>query len=242
MKHILKYLRKGDEDFKLIDTNDTIVVGVSGGKDSMLLLKALASYQKFDHKQFKLIAVHMKMGFPNMDSNIIKQYTQALNVEYYEEEVPIYEILKHYLKEDGSLDCSRCSTLKRGAIVKIAKKLKANKIAFAHHGDDAVETFFLNAIYGGKMSTFQPKINYENNNISFIRPFIYLHESDIIKAVKKENIVIVKSTCTKDGNSKRSELKKLMQDIYEQFPASKQNLLNMLSNEDVNVWKKERMK
>lgn len=239
MKNILKYLRKADDDYRLINDNDTLIVGVSGGKDSMLLLKALSQYQKFKNKHFKLIAVHMKMGFPNMDSNKIKQYAQDLGVEFYEEEVPIYEILKHYLKEDGNLDCSRCSTLKRGAIVKIAKKLNANKIAFAHHGDDAVETFFLNAIYSGKMQSFQPRIYYEDNNITFIRPFIYLHESDIIQAVKKENVVIVKSTCPKDGNSKRTELKQLMQNIYKEFPSSKNNLLKMLSDEEVNVWKKE---
>lgn len=238
MKKILKFLRKADEDYKLINNDDTLIVGVSGGKDSMLLLKALSDYQKFQTKQFKLIAVHMQMGFPNMDNDKIRQYAQELNIEYYEEEVPIFEILKHYLKEDGSLDCSRCSKLKRGAIVNIAKKLNANKIAFAHHGDDAVETFFLNAIYSGKMQSFQPKIYYEDNDVTFIRPFIYLHESDIIKAVKKEEVVVVKSTCPKDGNSKRTELKQLIQNIYKDFPSSKNNLLKMLSDEEVNIWKK----
>ncbi|NBK97287.1 MAG: tRNA 2-thiocytidine(32) synthetase TtcA [Erysipelotrichia bacterium] len=240
MQNILKYLRKGDEDFHLIEKDDVIVVGVSGGKDSMLLLKALAIYRQFANKQFKLIAVHMKMGFPNMESEPIKQYAKDLKVDYYEENVPIYDILQHYLKEDGSVDCSRCSSLKRGAIVSIAQKLNANKIAFAHHGDDAIETFFLNAIYSGKMNSFQPKIQYEDKQITFIRPFIYLQEKQIMKASKKEAIVIVKSTCPKDQHSKRSEIKRVMNELYERFPSAQHNFLKMLSDEKATTWKKEK--
>lgn len=237
MKEVLKQLRKADQDFNLINKNDTIIIGISGGKDSMLLLKALSIYQKFEDKHFNLIAVHMKMGFVGMDSTLLKQYCESIAIPYYEEDVPIYEILKHYLKDDGSIDCSRCSKLKRGAIVAIAKKLKANKIAFAHHGDDAVETFLLNAVYGGKLETFQPKIVYEDNAITFIRPFVYLHENEIIKNVKKEKIPVVKSTCPKDGKSQRSNVKNILNHIYEEFPSAKHNLLRMLKTQDVKLWK-----
>lgn len=239
MQNILKLIRKADQDYHLIEDNDTIVVGVSGGKDSMLLLKALKYYSKFKNKNFTFIAVHMKMGFNNMDSSIIRNYCIREEIKYYEEEVPIYEILSHYLKKDGSLDCSRCSKLKRGAIVNIAKKLNANKIAFAHHGDDAVETFLLNAIYGGKIASFAPKINYNDNEITFIRPLIYVHENTIINGIKKENIPVIKSTCPKDGYSKRQDIKELLQQIYKQYPSSKNNLLKLLSNEEIEIWKKE---
>ncbi len=240
MKEILKQLRKADEAFQLIQDDDVVVVGVSGGKDSMLLTKALALYQKFEHKQFKVIAVHMKMGFPGMDAKAIKTFCESLAIPYYEEEVPIYEILQNYKKDDGSIDCSRCSKLKRGAIVAIAKKLNANKIAFGHHGDDAVETFMLNAIYSGKAQTFQPKIEYEDNGITFIRPLVYLHEQQIMKTIRKEEIPVVASTCPKDGNSQRSHIKQLLNTLYQDFPSAKHNLLLMLNDRDSKLWKNEK--
>lgn len=239
MQKILKYLRKADQDYHLIKANDKVAIGVSGGKDSMLLLKALSEYQKFKHKNFEIIAIHLKMGFPNMDSSIIEDYCKQFDIPYYEEEVPIYEILKHYEKQDGRLDCSRCSNLKRGAIVNAAKEHNCTKIAFAHHGDDAVETFLLNAIYGGKLSTFQPKIHYADNEISFIRPLVYVHEKDIISAVKRLGIPIVKSTCPQDGNSRRQDMKELLDQLYKQYPESRKNLLSMLSNSAIHLWDKE---
>lgn len=239
MQEVLKYLRKADNDFNLIEENDTVLVGVSGGKDSVMLLYALSIYQKFKEKQFDLIGVHMNMGFPNSDIEPIKTFMDAHQIPFHVVDVPIYDILTHYLKEDGSLDCSRCSNLKRGAIVNIAKEFSANKIAFAHHGDDAVETFFMNAIHSAKLDTFQPLIHYEDNEVCFIRPFIYLHESEIIQTIKKEELPVVVSQCPKDGFSSRSEIKALLQEIYEQFPTSKKNLLGMLSHEK-GIWKKEK--
>lgn len=237
MQTILKALRKADEDYQLIDAHDHILVGVSGGKDSMLLIKALSQYQQFEHKDFTITAVHMKMGFPMEDSRAIKAYIESLHIPYYEEEVPIYEILTHYPKEDGTLDCSRCSNLKRGAIVAIAKKINANKIAFAHHGDDAIETFFMNAIFTGKNETFKPLIQYEDNAVSFIRPFVYVYESAIIKTIQKQGIPIVTSRCPKDKFSKREDIKQVVQGLYKQFPSAKKNLLNMLRDEHVTTWK-----
>ncbi|MDF9823903.1 tRNA 2-thiocytidine biosynthesis protein TtcA [Breznakia sp. PF5-3] len=240
MKKILKYIRKADEDYHLIENGDTIAIGVSGGKDSMVLLKALHEYQKFDHKHFQILAIHLKMGFPNMDMSDIQAFCTTSSIPYHEEDVPIYEILTHYQKTDGRLDCSRCSNLKRGAIVNVAKEKHCNKIAFAHHGDDAVETFLLNAIYSGKVSTFQPKIHYEDNDITFIRPLIYVHEKDIIANVKANEIPIVESTCPQDGYSKREDMKKLLKQLYDTYPEAKNNLLNMLSNGTVQLWKKEK--
>lgn len=237
MQKILKYIRKADEDFHLIENNDTIVIGISGGKDSVLLAHALNLYRKFKEKNFKIIAVHMNMGFPDSDMSVIKNYITSLNIPYHEVEVPIYEILQNY-KKDGNLDCARCSNLKRGAIVNIAKELKANKIAFAHHGDDAIETFMMNAIYSGKMSTFQPKIFYEDNNITFIRPLIYLHEKNIIQVVKRLEIPFVKSGCPKDGYSSRTLIKQKLNEFYAISSNAQKNLLHMLSEEN-GIWKKE---
>ena len=239
MKKILKYIRKADQDYHLIETSDKIAIGLSGGKDSMVLLKALHTYQKFKHKQFTLVAIHLNMGFSNMDTTILKEYCKQYEIPYYEEKVEIYEILKHYKKVNGQLDCSRCSNLKRGAIVQMATKYKCNKIAFAHHGDDAIETFLLNAIYGAKLSTFKPKIQYVDKAIEFIRPLVYVHEKEIKRIVKAYQIPIVKSSCPQDGFSKRQVVKEILANLYTQFPQAEHNFLQLLSTDQINLWKKD---
>lgn len=237
MKEILKLICKADNDFCLLSENDRVVVGVSGGKDSVLLLYALSLYQKFKTKKFELIGVHMQMGFPDSDITAIKEFARERNIEFHVYDVPIYEILTYYKKKDGTLDCSRCSNLKRGAIVDIAKKLNANKVAFAHHGDDALETLLMNTIYSAKLDTFKPSITYKDNNITFIRPLIYAYEREIVKAMKKEKLPIVLSNCPKDGNSSRSKIKKTLSALYEDYPSSKNNLIKSLSYEQ-KIWKK----
>lgn len=239
MQNILKMIRKADEDYHLIEDNDTVLVGVSGGKDSMLLLLALAQYQKFKNKHFELIACHLKMGFSNDTTTVLQHFCEENKITYYEEETQIAYILEHYKKKDGTLDCSRCSKLKRGAIVSAAKKYGANKIAFAHHSDDAVETFFLNMIYSGVARSFKPKMEYKDNNVTFIRPFIYTSEKEIIKVCKQYCIPIMKSGCSKDGNSKREEIKQLVNQLYKRYPSSRKNLLSMLSNKENETWHKE---
>ncbi|MFV0382151.1 MAG: ATP-binding protein [Breznakia sp.] len=239
MQTILKKIRKADEDFHLLGKHDTVVVGVSGGKDSVLLLHALTYYQRFKHKSFTLIGVYLDFGFENMDISCVSEFCKKEKITFYIEKTNIYEILKHYPKKNKTLDCSRCSSLKRGAIINVAQKYGANKVAFAHHADDAIETLFLNAFYGAKLQTFQPKIHLDDKNIDFIRPLIYTEEKDIIKTVKHLHLPIVKSACPNDGLTKRQSVKTLLAEIEGNYKGSKQNLLNLLSNEDIRLWRKQ---
>ncbi len=238
MQQLLKELRKADKDFKLIENNDVLALGLSGGKDSMLLLRALAIYQRFNHKQFTLIAIHLDMGFSPCVDNTLQKYCDELKIPLYIEHTNIYEILKHYPKKDGSIDCSRCSSLKRGAIVALANKHLANKIAFAHHQDDAIETLFMNVIYGGKLNTFKPKITYDNHEITFIRPLIYTKEKDIQSTVHNLNIPSIKSNFPKDGSSNRAYIKSKLNELYIDFPSSNANFKSILFEENCDLWKK----
>jgi len=238
MQELLKCIRKADDDFNLIHENDHIVIGVSGGKDSVVLLYALYLYSKFKEKHFTFTGVYMNMGFKDTDISPVVDFAKKFNIPFKCIDVPIYEILTHYKKENGALDCSRCSNLKRGAIVNIAKELNANKIAFAHHGDDAIETLFMNAIYSGKFDTFQPKINYNDNDVIFIRPFIYAKESSIMHALHKYAIPSVNSGCPNDGNTSRSVIKETLKSLYKVTPNAKNNILKALSSEN-GVWKKD---
>lgn len=239
MKKVLGCIRKADEEFNMIKPGDKICVGVSGGKDSMLLLYCLSLYKKFATVPFDVVGVHIEMGFPNMDFSEADAFCKKNNITLYHEPSDVYEILKLNASDDGRLPCSLCSKFKKALVIDGAKKHGCNKVAFAHHGDDAVETLFMNMIYGGKIATFLPAMYLDRSNMHFIRPLIYAYESDIVSAVDEANIPIVVSTCPADKHTKREEFKHMLQELYKKYPQSKSNLLLSLSNEEQTMlWKK----
>ena len=148
-----------------------------------------------------------------------------------EEKSFIADILKRNLKNDA-IQCSLCSKLKKGAVIKAAKQLGCNKVAFGHHGDDAIETLLLNMIYGGKIATFDPKMHLTREDITFIRPFIYAFESDLKKALKELDLPKIKSGCPNDGYTQRQNIKELLHKIYHTYPSAKENFLLSLHNKE----------
>ena len=190
MSTVLGCLKKADIDYNLIKDGDKIAIGISGGKDSMVLALALHLYKRFSQKQYDIIAIHVQMGFPCQDFTKIEEFFKNNNIEYHE--VPstpmIYEVLKRNLTNKGKLPCSICSKMKKAAICQAANQFNCNKVAFAHHADDAIETFMMNAIYGGRLATFLPKMELTRENITFIRPLIYCREQ-IIKKTINSNLV-----------------------------------------------------
>jgi tRNA(Ile)-lysidine synthase TilS/MesJ len=243
-KQILGAIRRADIDFNLIQDKDRVCVGVSGGKDSLLLLQALSVYRhikkRYDHASFEVVGIHLEMGFSGGDFEPIRQYEQAHQVEYHDEPTRIYDILRLYPDHHGNISCSRCSTLKKGAIVKTAQKYNCNKTAFAHHADDAVETLLLNMIYGGRIATFEPAMHLSRTEMDFIRPLVYCREEDIRNTALNElQLPIVKSGCPNDGYTKRQGMKELLNDIYIRYPEAKENFLTSLSNqEQLKLWVK----
>ena len=236
MKKVLGCIRKADQEFDMIQDNDKICVGVSGGKDSVLLLYCLSLYKKFADVKFDVVGVHIEMGFPNMDFSEVDAFCKKNEIELYHESSDVYEILKLNKTDDGRLLCSK---FKKALVIDGAKKYGCNKVAFAHHGDDAVETLFMNMVYGGKIATFTPKMYLSRTDMNFIRPLVYAYESDIVTAVKEANIPIVESTCPADKHTKREEFKQLLNDLYKKYPQAKNNLLTSLTNEkNTMLWKK----
>lgn len=243
IKKILGKIRKADVDFGLIQDKDRIAVGVSGGKDSMLLLYCLSVYCNIAKKHFnrdvEVVGIHIKLGFPNMDFAPVVEFCKKNRIEFHMIDSKIYDILKIQANEDGTLKCSICSKLKKGAVIQEALRLNCNKTAFAHHADDAIETLFLNSIYGGRLATFAPSMYLTNTKMNFIRPFVYTFESEIIQAFNEKEIPIVKSTCPMDGFTKRQDIKELLHSIYKQFPSAKDNFLLMLHNKKkLDLWTK----
>lgn len=231
IRTILANLRKADKDFSLIDEGDKILVGVSGGKDSLALIRALSIYSKFAKKNFIVQPVFLDLGFGNADLEGIKTFIKGLGLELYVEDSRfVYDVLKTHQKPGGHLPCSICSRMKKAAMNNVAKRLHFNKVAFAHHNDDAIETLFMNMIHGGRVATFEPKMYLERSKITFIRPLIYCKESDLSNLCEEENIPVLKSSCPADKHTDREEMKNMLRSVYKKYPESYENFRNMLTN------------
>lgn len=240
LKQILREIRKADNDYQMIQDGDVVAVGVSGGKDSMVLLTALAMYAKFKGKNFTVKGIHISLGFPDMNFDEVISFCKRNDIEFHIFPSQVYDILKRNLDAKGDLKCSLCSKFKKATVIDAAKSLGCNKVAFGHHSDDAVETLLMNMIHGGKIATFRPKMFLTNTQMMFIRPLIYAYESDILLAQSTNQIPFVKSTCPNDGYTERQEMKNMLQDLYTKYPMAKHNFVYMLSNkEQVDLWKKE---
>ena len=240
MKKILAQVRKADEMFNLVEDNDKIGIGLSGGKDSSLLLYTMYLYkflyENTYNKHFDIVGIHIDLNFGEDDTKMLDEWFKQYPIDIHYEKSKIKDILE-LNKHKDRIDCSLCSTLKKGAVIKTAKELSCNKVAFAHHGDDAIETLLMNMIYGGRIATFDPKMYLTNSEITFIRPFCLTYESDIKKTSKQLQIPIIKSGCPNDGYTKRQEIKELLHSIYHSYPQAKSNfLLSLYNKEQLNLY------
>lgn len=237
MKRITSQMVKAIYDFELIENGDKVAVSLSGGKDSSALLQALVNYQKYNDVDFELVALTMHMGLDGFDTERLAKYCASLDVPFYVIETQAAEIIFDIRQEKNP--CSLCSNLRHGAINGKAIELGCNKVATAHHADDAIETLFMNMISGGKLATFKPKTYLSRDNITLIRPFAYVFEKEIKAYVTHENGVVIDNPCPKDGVTTREEMKTLIKDIEHMFPkmSVKSNLLRSLYfDERVALW------
>ena len=237
LQNILSDIRKVDHDFHLFDENDRIAIGISGGKDSILLLEAMNNLKKFKDYSFEIIPIHLDIGFKEMNFSKVDEYCLKNNLPIIHKKTNIAkELLKNNKNEKVS--CSMCSKYKKACIIQAALELNCNKIAFAHHADDAIETLFMNMMHGARIATFKPKIKLEKSNLIFIRPLIYTKEENINKIVQKLNLPIVENTCPNDKQTERQYIKEYLFNLYKHSPNIHDNFIKMLSNKkDLNLWK-----
>ncbi|HKM02406.1 MAG TPA: GNAT family N-acetyltransferase [Bacilli bacterium] len=233
-------IKRADENFNLIEDNDRIVIGISGGKDSIVLFYALTLYQKFSNKNFTLIPIMLDLGFDRFDAENYKEYFRTLGYELdVADSRQVFKILEIQQGQQrlSKLPCSICSRMKKAAINKEANEIKANKVAFAHHIDDALETMMMNMISGGRLATFAPKMYLENAKITFIRPLIFVEESSIIKTQMELDLPVMKSGCPNDKKTRREDIKNLLNEIYINTPEAKSNFQLMLTNyQHADLW------
>lgn len=239
MQKLLSKTRQAINDFNMIEENDKVAVGLSGGKDSITLLHIMKNYQKFSPVKFELIAITLNPG--DVDNSKLHQLCKEIAVPFYEIQTDISKIVFDIKKEKNP--CSLCAKLRRGALNDAAMKLGCTKVALGHHKDDAVETFVMTMFYEGRVNCFSPKSFMEKFDLSIIRPMVYVDEYMIKKAVSQYNYPIVKNPCPADGHTKRQEVKEMVKNLSSTFPNLKDKLFSALNNSDqLFVWDKEKIK
>ena len=235
MQKILGYLRKAIENYNMIDDGDKIAVALSGGKDSITLLMGLKALQRFFPKKFELIAISINPGFEFFNSKFLKDTCTKIGIEYFEIESHIKEIVFDIRKEKSP--CSLCANLRRGMLNSVAIEQGCNKLALGHNEDDVLETFFLNMLYAGNLSTFAPVSYMDRSKITLIRPLIYAPEKEIKKFIKRNNIEIMPKNCPMDGVSKREDMKEILYKLTVKIPNVRANLIGAIKRAEINGWK-----
>ena len=228
MRKTLGSMRKAITDYSMIEENETVCVAVSGGKDSMLMLKAMSIYRLFSKVPFKLHAICLDMGFNNMDFTTLEKYCKEIDVDLTIKETEISTIVFDVRNEKSP--CSLCAKFRRGALHDLALSLGSTKICLGHHADDFLETFYLSLFFEGRINSFKAKTFLDRKGVTVVRPMIYCREQDIIYAVNKNNIPIIKSKCPVDGNTKREEMKDLVKFLSHKYPKSDERAINAVKN------------
>ena len=211
LQKMLSITRKGIEKYKMIKDGDKIAVGISGGKDSLVLLKTLAEFRRFSPYHYDLVAITVDLNFKDnpTDYTPIIEFCKELNVPYIIEKTDIGEIVFDVRKETNP--CSLCSKMRKGALYDVAVKNGCNKVAIGHHADDLIDTFLLSLLFEGRLSTFAPKSYLSKTDLVLIRPMIMLTEGEVSSFAK--NLPVVKSKCPMDKNTKREYAKDLIKNI-----------------------------
>ncbi len=232
MQKVLSSMRKAIEKYNLISNGDKIAVGVSGGKDSLVLLKALSDFKKFNLFNFEIVAITIDIYNNKENYSLLKEFCNNLDVELHIEQTDIQNIVFNLRQEKNP--CSLCAKMRRGALNSVCNKLGCNKLALAHHLQDVTTTFFLSLFYEGRLSTMLPKSYMSNTNITLIRPLYLTEESKIVNASK--NYPILKSKCPADQNSKRKDIKELVAMLNKEIPDCKKRIEHaILSVESYNL-------
>lgn len=234
LQQVLSYVRRAIDDYHMIEEGDKIAVGISGGKDSLTLLYALNSLRIFYPKKFDIHAVTVDLGFNNLNLDKIKELCQEFKIEYTIVKTDIANIIFEERKESNP--CSLCAKMRKGALNDAIKAAGCNKVAYAHHKDDVVETMMMSLIYEGRFHTFSPVTYLDRTEITVIRPLIYMTEADVIGFVNKNNVPVAKSPCPADGYTKREYVKELLRDINKETPGVKSRMFTAITTSTLKGW------
>ena len=234
LQQLLSQVRKAIDDYQMIEEGDKIAVGISGGKDSLTLLSALCHLKKFYPKSFDVIAITVDLGFENIDFSKIQELCDSLEVSYDIVHTDISKIV--FDERNESNPCSLCAKMRKGALNTRIKELGCNKVAYAHHEDDMVETMLMSLIFEGRWHTFSPVTFLDRMELTVIRPLMYVKEADVKGFVNKYNLPVVKSPCPVDGHTKREYIKQLLRQLNLENPGVKDRMFTAIQNGNMKGW------
>jgi len=229
-KWLLRQTGKALADYNMIEEGDTVLVCVSGGKDSHTLLHLLRLLQARAPVKFRLIAMNLDQKQPGFPAEVLPGYFEQIGVDYRIIEADTYSVVKEKIPE-GKTTCSLCSRLRRGIIYRTAKELGANKIALGHHRDDIVHTLFLNLLFGGKLKAMPPKLVTDDKAHIVIRPLAYCPENDIARYARGMEFPIIPcNLCGSQENLQRQKIREMMQDWDRRYPGRTESVFTALQN------------
>lgn len=234
LQKLLSHTRRAIDTYNMIDEGDKIAIGISGGKDSLTLLYALAHLRRFYPKKFNIIAITIDLGIPGFNVEKIKDLCKELDVEYYVEKTEIYDIIFNHRKESNP--CSLCAKMRKGALNDKINQLGCNKFAYAHHKDDIIETFLMSLIFEGRIHTFSPVTYLDRSNLTMIRPLMFCGEGEISAFERRMELPVVKAKCPADGFTKREYAKQHIKKLEEENPGCKEKIFAAIQRANLPGW------
>ena len=231
MQKMMGLMRRCIEDYQMIKPGEKIAVGVSGGKDSLVLLQLLAGLREYSSFELEAVTVDMGLG---MDYSAVTEFCRALDVPYHIVSTQIGPIIFDHRKEKNP--CSMCSKMRRGALNQAILERGIHKIALGHHYDDAVETFMMSLLYEGRISCFQPVTDLDRTGVIQIRPMLYIHEKTVDNFAKRMQLPVVENRCKVDKQTKREEIKKLIYDLGSTYPDIKERIFGAMQRYPLPEW------
>lgn len=234
LQQLLSFTRKAVDEYQMIQEGDHIAVGISGGKDSLTLLYVLHGLKRFYPNKFELSAITVDLGYEEFDLDPVHELCQELGVPYKVVKTDIAHILFEERKESNP--CSLCAKMRKGALNDAVKEMGCNKVAYAHHKDDIIETMLLSLIFEGRFHSFSPKTYLDRMDLTVIRPIMFVDEADVIGFKNKYNLPVVKSKCPVDGYTKRQYAKELVRQLNTEHPGAKNRMFTAILNGDIEGW------
>ncbi len=234
LQRLLSYTRKAVDEYSMIQEGDHIAVGISGGKDSLTLLYALHGLKRFYPQKFELSAVTVDVGFENFNLEPIQNLCKELEVPYKVVKSDIYDILFHVRQESNP--CSLCAKMRKGALNEAVKEMGCNKVAYAHHKDDIIETMLLSLIFEGRFYSFSPKTYLDRMDLTVIRPMMFVDEMEVIGFRNKYSLPVVKGKCPVDGHTKRQYAKELLRELNKEHPGTKERMFHAILTGNIKGW------
>ena len=228
LQKLYSYSRKAIDDYQMIQPGDKIAIGISGGKDSLTLLYALAGLKRFYPNNFEIVAITVDLSNGDMNFDGCRKLCEELNVEYHVIKTDITNIVFNERGEKNP--CSLCAKMRKGSLNDLAKSLGCNKIAYAHHKDDIIETMMLSLIYEGRFHSFKPVTYLDRMDLTLIRPLMYIPEADIKGFDNKFNLPVEKNKCPIDGHTKREYVKNLIKDLEKENPGCKDRFFTAITS------------